>query len=351
MVKSEKVLLLLSSAWLIASVPLTDSFFDWFFQGALMRGFTIVIALYPVILFYSLRWIFEKEGTPAWINLISIGAMGASAIITYAADFFEGRLLPIILWGIPVFLILSFIQYGKSGFQVRKSSHNTNQPKKSPTTEKAPNAAASDSPYLGLPNNQDLQNISYDLFLLALYGTSEIKNALVRISPRSPIPNVIFHDGDALKICYGLIFLQMNKFAFHAGGKKFIMAFAMMRSRLITVLLKVSQPHFNDMPRVSDAELETNKFLRDGTAAVLDSIDRRAKHAYHNMKLGKKPMPLTPILELARPYIGENATPADLQLAIGEDVDTLNVYIENNLKSLLKKYQHLDDQKSQTGKQ
>lgn len=63
---------------------------------------------------------------------------------------------------------------------------------------------------------------------------------------------------------------------------------------------------------------------------------------------GNLNVPLAPIIEIAKPYVGKDSSVTDIVITLGEDVDSLNVYVESNLRSLLKKYGHLDSGKRKT---
>jgi len=277
----------LSAIWVLISIPISEHLYQQVLDGGLfMRIFALLTVASPVWLHYGLQWLTNGAEIPRKY-LLGIIALGGGLAFMFSESRYWDELAYIPLIGTIFFAILN---QAKIIFSAQSVSA-LNSAKKRQKLEAIQSKA------------RPLLDITHDL-------ATEILSLLQAHGGRSPMPEVIHADADAVKAAYSLVYAayiqKRDKAAAHRHTAILVMYQATMSQNLLPLII----PKIPNTPPLSQSDMESEAFR----APVREMIKLQGKFATEviaNIE-ANNPNPFLPIYQNFRPYFSPKITDDEL---------------------------------------
>lgn len=288
----------LSAIWVLISIPISEHLYQQVLDGGLfMRIFALLTVASPVWLHYGLQWLTNGAEIPRKY-LLGIIALGGGLAFMFSESRYWDELAYIPLIGTIFFAILNQAKIIFSAQSVSAlNSAKKQQNNKAIAPEKLQKLEAIQS------KARPLLDTTHDL-------ATEILSLLQAHGGRSPMPEVIHADADAVKAAYSLVYAayiqKRDKAAAHRHTAILVMYQATMSQNLLPLII----PKIPNTPPLSQSDMESEAFR----APVREMIKLQGKFATEviaNIE-ANNPNPFLPIYQNFRPYFSPKITDDEL---------------------------------------
>lgn len=300
----KKLSVALSAIWVLISIPISEHFYKEVLDGGFfMRSFALITVASPVWLYYGLNWLtngirIQKKHLAA---IIALGA-GLGFLFSESRGWHEIAYIPLITSTFFAFLNQVNSIFSEKG--VAAPSSQTKLPR---------------TPSIGADNLKKLESLKskiQPLVDITHEFATEILKLLYLHRGRSPMPEFIHADADAVKAAYALLYAAFLhhrvKRSAHQHTAIIVMYQATISQNLITLVI----PRTGEAPSLSPSDMDSEVF-RGPVREIIKLQEKYATEALSNITSCSK-NPLLPIYQIFKPYFSSNNTDEDLSAIFEE---------------------------------
>lgn len=315
-VDRHKLVLALSTLWVLASMPISENLYNEVWgSGLFMRIFALVIVATPVWLLFGLKWL--TNGTPvSRMNVTIILGVGAALTVWALNDRYWNNVAYIPVVAAIIFALLVIVEQWKA------------LPKD--------NAAPSSTGHFDAEKLAKLEQMNHKVTpLLRLTETvaNDVHQHIKTIGSPSPLPGIINSDADATKAAYGLIHSAYVSCLTSDRGSAAAMVLAMYQSHMVSNLTALMMPRMPGMPTLTPQELQDERF-RTPIRQLMKIEEDNGISVRRNLAQ-KAPHPFLPLYENLRPYVSPRATPEQLSVAFEDKFAALYELIKGQVSKVV----------------
>lgn len=297
-IDGKKASLAISAIWVLVSIPISEHLYQEVIgEGLLMRIFALLTVASPVWLHYGLRWLMN-DASIRGKYLIAVVVLGCVIAYIFSEDYYWNNLTYI---PVAMTLFFVFLSRTESFFSARYTLGLRPQGKQPSPPKIAPDK---------LRKLEEINAKARPLLDVTHHLATEILSLLQSQGGRSPMPEIIHADADAVKAAYSLVYAAYMDKCVREPSYHHTSILVMYQAAMAQNLLPLVIPKIPNTPPLRQSDMESEAFR----APVREMIKLQSKFSTEVISKIKAEAsnPFLPIYQNFRPYFSPKTSDDEL---------------------------------------